>query len=83
LSQESGWKALGFGIGITEVPLMIFLGYVVGRRLGREVEGIAIGGLLGAVLFASYIIWALKRSKEMRASEGKTSMPPTTGSQSP
>lgn len=79
LSQEVGWKALGYTVGISEVPLMILLGYLIGRRIGRETEGIAIGGLVGAVLFATFIIWAVKKSKGMRSSGGKASGPPTTG----
>lgn len=76
MSEESGWKALGMGIGISEIPLMILLGYAVGRAFGRPEEGIALGTLLGVILFATYGVWAYKRTKEIQ-SGGKTSKPST------
>jgi len=81
MSEESGWRALGYTIGITEIPLMIFIGYVVGRRIGREAEGIILGGLLGTILLAAYAVWALKKNKEMGSSRGKSAQQPTTGPQ--
>lgn len=81
MSEESGWRALGYTVGITEIPLMIFIGYVVGRRIGRETEGIILGGLLGTILLAAYAVWALKKNKEMGSSRGKSAQQPTTGQQ--
>jgi hypothetical protein len=74
LTEESGWKALGVGIGISEIPLMILLGYAIGRAFGKPEEGIALGTLLGVLLFTTYGFWAYRRTKEMR-SGGRTSEP--------
>jgi len=79
MSAESGWKALVYGVGISEVPLMILVGYVVGRRIGREEEGVALGTVLGLVLFLAYVRWAYRKSKETHASVGKSSEPTTKG----
>ncbi len=77
MSEESGWKALGYGVGITEIPLMIFIGYEVGKRIGRETEGIIIGGLVGTILLATYAVWAFKKNQEMKSSRGKPGEQPT------
>ena len=70
MSQESGWKALGFVIGISEIPLMILLGYIVGKQLGSPDEGVAFGTLLGVVLLASYGYWAYRKSRGI-SSDGR------------
>ena len=77
MSGESGWKAMGYTIGISEIPLMILLGYVIGRRLGRELEGIIFGGVLGVVLLSVYMAWAYKKTKAALSAGGKSSAPPT------
>ncbi len=83
MSEESGWKGLGYTIGITEIPLMILIGYFLGRRIGRENEGIILGGLLGTILLATYAIWAVKKNKEMHSSHGKPAQQSTTAQQTP
>ncbi len=83
MSEESGWKGLGYTIGITEVPLMIFIGYVLGRKVGRETEGIIIGGLLGTILLAAYAFWALRKSREISSSADGPAEPTTTRPRTP
>ena len=77
MSSESGWSALTVAVGISEIPLMIMLGYFVGRQLGREQEGVALGTLAGVILLATFIIWAYKKSKPTRRG-GKASPRPAT-----
>ncbi len=77
LPGESGGKALGYGISISEIPLMIFLGYVVGKAVGREVEGALAGALLGIIVLSTYAVWAYRNARSVFSGGGKSSAQPT------
>jgi hypothetical protein len=77
LSEESGGKALGYGMSISEIPLMVFLGYVVGKALGREVEGALAGAVLGIIVLAAYAVWAYRNARPVLSGGGKPSVQPT------
>ncbi len=78
MSSESGGKALAYGISISEIPLMVFLGYVVGRALGREVEGALAGAVLGIVLLSAYFVWAYRKTRAAFSDVDTSSTQPTT-----
>lgn len=61
--KELGRKALRLAIVITELPIMVFLGYIVGRSIERETEGIFLGILIGILLLISSI-WPLIKSRK-------------------
>jgi hypothetical protein len=78
LSGDSGGKALGYGVTISEIPLMVFLGYVIGKAVGREAEGALAGAALGIVVLATYAVWAYRNARSVISGDGKSSTPPTT-----
>ncbi len=77
MSQDQGWRALGFVIGISEIPLMILLGYFIGKQVGNPDEGVGVGTVLGVVLLFSYGYWAYRKSRGT-SSAGRASTPATT-----
>jgi len=58
--KELGRKAIRLSMAITELPIMVFLGYVIGRSADREMEGIFLGVLIGLFLLILSIWPSLK-----------------------
>jgi hypothetical protein len=60
--KEIGRRAMRLAMVITELPIMVFLGYLIGRSIEREAEGIALGVVVGLVLLVASI-WPSLRSR--------------------
>ena len=74
---ESGGKAFGYGILISDIHLMLFLGYVIGKAVGREIEGAVVGAALGIILLSTYGVWSYRNARSVFSGAGKSSGQPT------
>lgn len=59
-SVEMARRAMRLAIVITEIPIMVILGYLIGRGAGREFEGALLGAAVGTLLLAASIWPAIK-----------------------
>ncbi len=74
---ESGGKAFGYGILISDIPVMLFLGYVIGKTAGKEIEGAVVGAVLGMIALATYGVWSYRNARSVFSGAGKSSGQPT------
>jgi hypothetical protein len=58
--KELGRKAIRLSMAITELPILVFLGYIIGRSADREIEGIFFGVVIGLFLLILSIWPSLK-----------------------
>jgi hypothetical protein len=60
--REMGRRAMRTAMAVMELPLMAFVGYLVGRSVEREFEGAAIGVALGVILLIASV-WPMLRNR--------------------
>ncbi|MFQ6134386.1 MAG: hypothetical protein ACE5KU_01035 [Nitrososphaerales archaeon] len=60
--REIGRRAMRLAMAIMELPIMAFLGYLLGRSLGREFEGALLGIVVGLILLIASI-WPSFKSR--------------------
>lgn len=58
--KDLGRKAIRLSMAITELPIMVFLGYIIGRSIEKEMEGIILGVVIGMFLLIISIWPSLK-----------------------
>ncbi len=61
-NRDAGERAMRLAMVITELPIMVFVGYILGRSLEREFEGVLLGATVGLILLV-VSIWPAFKSR--------------------
>jgi hypothetical protein len=64
--EETGWKVLKYTTLSMEIPIMAFIGYMIGKQMGQEVIGTFVGILLGTFVMWFHVLNAFKKIEKKK-----------------